>query len=108
MSSRISRGRGRLREYQRGSQNRGPASSRPDGPAIREEAMKINRRNVISAISAAAAAASLGLAEPSRAADTKEIVYLTPGLNLPFWRYLSNGIESEAKKAGFSYTALDS
>ncbi|MFZ0604632.1 MAG: substrate-binding domain-containing protein [Roseiarcus sp.] len=70
--------------------------------------MKINRRTVISSMSAVAAVASLGFASPSRAAETKEIVYLTPGLNLPFWRYLSNGIESEAKKAGFSYTALDS
>ena len=50
----------------------------------------------------------MGFAAPARAADTKEIVYLTPGLNLPFWRYLSNDIESEAKKAGFSYTALNS
>jgi ribose transport system substrate-binding protein len=70
--------------------------------------MKVNRRTVISAMSAVAAVTSLGLAAPSRAAETGEIVYLTPGLNLPFWRYLSNGIESEAKKAGFSYTALDS
>ena len=70
--------------------------------------MKINRRTVISTMSALAAVASLGLATPSRAADTKEIVYLTPGLDLPFWRYLSKGIESEAKKAGYSYTALDS
>jgi ribose transport system substrate-binding protein len=70
--------------------------------------MKISRRTVISSMSAVAAVASLGFASPSRAAETKEIVYLTPGLNLPFWRYLSNGIESEAKKAGFSYTALDS
>ena len=43
-----------------------------------------------------------------RARDTKEIVYLTPGLDLPFWRYLSKGIEAEAKKEGYSYTALDS
>ena len=70
--------------------------------------MNINRRTVISSISAVAAVASLGLAAPARAAETKEIVYLTPGLDLPFWRYLSKGIESEAKKAGYSYTALDS
>ena len=70
--------------------------------------MKINRRTAISCISAIAAAASLGLATPSPAAETNEIVYLTPGLDLPFWRYLSKGIESEAKKAGYSYTALDS
>jgi ribose transport system substrate-binding protein len=69
--------------------------------------MKLSRRGLISIVSALAAT-TMGFAAPARAADTKEIVYLTPGLNLPFWRYLSNGIESEAKKAGFSYTALDS
>ncbi|MGH6797074.1 MAG: substrate-binding domain-containing protein [Roseiarcus sp.] len=69
--------------------------------------MKLTRRGLISVASASLAAATLGFAAPARA-DTKEIVYLTPGLDLPFWRYLSKGIESEAKKAGFSYTALDS
>ena len=69
--------------------------------------MKLSRRGLISVVSALAAT-TIGFAAPARAADTKEIVYLTPGLNLPFWRYLSNGIELEAKKAGFSYTALDS
>ena len=39
---------------------------------------------------------------------SKELVYLTPGLDLPFWRYLSKGIESVAKKNGYSYQALDS
>jgi ABC-type sugar transport system substrate-binding protein len=68
--------------------------------------MKINRRDLISGVPALAAA-TLGFAAPTRA-ETKEIVYLTPAFNLPFWRYLSNGIESEAKKAGFSYTGLDS
>ena len=41
--------------------------------------MNINRRTVISSMSAVAAVASLGFAAPSRAAETKEIVYLTPG-----------------------------
>jgi len=68
--------------------------------------MKLNRRDFISAAPALAAAASLGFAAPARA-EAKEIVYLTPGLDLPFWRYLSKGIESEAKKAGYAYTALD-
>ncbi len=67
--------------------------------------MKLNRRDFISAAPALAAAATLGV--PARA-DAKELVYLTPGLDLPFWRYLSKGIEAEAKKAGYSYTALDS
>jgi ribose transport system substrate-binding protein len=69
--------------------------------------MKLSRRGLISAVSALAATA-MGFAAPAHAADSKEIVYLTPSLNLPFWRYLSNGIESVAKKEGFSYTALDS
>ncbi len=37
-----------------------------------------------------------------------EIVYLTPGLDIPFWRYLLKGIEDEAKKSGFTVTAYDS
>src|SRR3984885_5153999 len=69
--------------------------------------MKLSRRRLISVVSALAAT-TMGFAAPARAADSKEIVYLTPSLNLPFWRYLSNGIESVAKKEGFTYTALDS
>jgi ribose transport system substrate-binding protein len=68
--------------------------------------MKLSRRGLISVVSALAAT-TIGFAAPARAAE-KEIVYLTPGLDLPFWRYLSKGIEAEAKKAGYSYTALDS
>ncbi|HXT07669.1 MAG TPA: substrate-binding domain-containing protein [Roseiarcus sp.] len=67
----------------------------------------MNRRHLISAVAALAVAAGLSFAGPAHAA-TKEIVYLTPGLDLPFWRYLSKGIEAEAKKEGYSYTALDS
>ena len=69
--------------------------------------MKLSRLGLISVVSALAAT-TMGFAAPARAADSKEIVYLTPSLDLPFWRYLSNGIESVAKKEGFSYTALDS
>ncbi|MCX5577884.1 substrate-binding domain-containing protein [Kaistia terrae] len=42
------------------------------------------------------------------AAAGKEIVYLTPGLDLPFWRYLSKGIEDTVKAKGFNFQALDS
>ena len=42
-----------------------------------------------------------------RAAE-KTIVYLTPGLDLPFWRYLSKGIENTARKSGYGFNALDS
>jgi len=41
-------------------------------------------------------------------ASAKDVVYLTPGLDLPFWRYLSEGIESVAKKEGYGYQAFDS
>ncbi|HEY1944944.1 MAG TPA: substrate-binding domain-containing protein [Roseiarcus sp.] len=67
----------------------------------------MNRRSLVSAVAALAVAAGLAVAAPAHA-QTKEIVYLTPGLDLPFWRYLSKGIEAEAKKEGYSYTALDS
>lgn len=42
------------------------------------------------------------------AAQSGDIVYLTPGLDLPFWRYVSKGVESVAKEKGFGYQALDS
>ena len=42
------------------------------------------------------------------AVSAKDIVYLTPGLDLPFWRYLSKGIESLAQKEGYGYQAFDS
>ena len=41
-------------------------------------------------------------------ASAKDIVYLTPGLDLPFWRYLSKGVESVAKKEGYGFQAFDS
>lgn len=56
--------------------------------------------------------AVLPLAAPfvvrSARAASKDIVYLTPGLDLPFWRYLSRGIEAGAKAGGFTFSALDS
>jgi ABC-type sugar transport system substrate-binding protein len=64
---------------------------------------------LIQALAGAAMLAGFGLGalQPAVAA-TKEIVYLTPGLDLPFWRYLSNGIKSVAEKEGYAYQALDS
>lgn len=41
-------------------------------------------------------------------ASAKDIVYFTPGLDLPFWRYLSKGVESVAKKEGYGFQAFDS
>jgi ABC-type sugar transport system substrate-binding protein len=57
-------------------------------------------------LTGAAAFGLLPMAAP-RAAE-KTIVYLTPGLDLPFWRYLSKGIENTAKQAGYDFSALDS
>jgi ribose transport system substrate-binding protein len=69
----------------------------------------MKRRLLISTIAAIVATASLGFSGLTSAhAASKEIVYLTPGLDLPFWRYLSKGIEAAAKKEGYTYQALDS
>jgi ABC-type sugar transport system substrate-binding protein len=56
----------------------------------------------------AALALTIGLGTGGAQAQNKEIVYLTPGLDLPFWRYLSKGVESVAKKEGYGFQALDS
>ena len=70
----------------------------------------MKRRILLSLIAGTGLLASLGVAAPTpaAAANSKEIVYLTPGLDLPFWRYLSKGIEAVAKKNGYTYQALDS
>lgn len=43
-------------------------------------------------------------AEATETADQKQIAYLTPGLDLPFWRYLANGIENEVIDSGMAAT----
>ncbi|MDQ2682754.1 MAG: substrate-binding domain-containing protein [Chloroflexota bacterium] len=58
----------------------------------------LNRRETIKR------AAAIGLAMPAvltapkitRAQDTIRIAYITPGLNVPFWKYLSDGIKQTA------------
>jgi ABC-type sugar transport system substrate-binding protein len=58
----------------------------------------LNRRDALKR------AAAVGLAVPSiltlpkiaRAQDTIQIAYITPGLNVPFWKYLSDGIKQTA------------
>ncbi len=35
-------------------------------------------------------------------------MYLTPGLDLPFWRAVSKGVETAAKEKGYGFQALDS
>jgi ribose transport system substrate-binding protein len=69
----------------------------------------MKRRSLMSMIAGfavLATASSLGVAPAS--AGTKEIVYMTPALDIPFWRTVSKGVESVAKKEGYSFSALDS
>ncbi len=61
------------------------------------------------ALAAAATLAGTGAGGLGRAwAQGKQLAYLTPGLDLPFWRYLAKGIEDVAKKNGGSSTNYDS
>lgn len=41
-------------------------------------------------------------------AEGKHLAYLTPGLDLPFWRYLAKGIQDEAAKHHSTVTVYDS
>ena len=66
----------------------------------------MERRTLLQMIAGATTLAPLGLGT-ARAAG-KTIVYLTPGLDLPFWRYLSKGIETTAKAKDYDFQALDS
>ena len=53
-------------------------------------------------ILALALALGMGVAAPApaQAKEKMEFAYLTPGLDLPFWRYLAKGLEDTAAKAG--------
>ncbi|MBN9509150.1 MAG: substrate-binding domain-containing protein [Alphaproteobacteria bacterium] len=66
--------------------------------------MATQRRTLLGVSGALALGALPGI---SRAAE-KTVVYLTPGLDLPFWRYLAKGIEDSVKAQGFGFSALDS
>ena len=67
----------------------------------------MQRRTFLKLGTGAALASSVGLTGTTWAAG-KEIVYLTPGLDLPFWRYLSKGIEDTVKAQGYGFQVLDS
>ena len=69
----------------------------------------MERRTLLKLALGGAASASAGFAPLASAfAASKDIVYLTPGLDLPFWRYLSKGVEAAAKEKGYGFQALDS
>jgi ribose transport system substrate-binding protein len=65
----------------------------------------ITRRGLVAAAGLSAALATRPY--PARAAG-KQLAYLTPGLDLPFWRILAKGIDDTAKAAGGGSTAYDS
>jgi ABC-type sugar transport system substrate-binding protein len=69
----------------------------------------MDRRTLLKLTLGSALGAGIG-AGPIRSASaaSKSIVYLTPGLDLPFWRYLSKGVEAAAKDKGYGFQALDS
>ncbi len=69
----------------------------------------MERRTVLKLALGTALSAGAGLARMQGAlAAGKEIVYITPGLDLPFWRAVSKGVESAAKDKGYTFQALDS
>jgi ribose transport system substrate-binding protein len=63
---------------------------------------RLTRRTALQrAVAAAIAAPVVGASLPgiTRAQDeTYEVAYLTPGLNIPFWKYLSDGIKQQAAR----------
>ena len=64
------------------------------------------RRSILAmAVAGATALGLLSGTAPAAWAQAKDIVYLTPGLDLPFWRYLSKGVESAAKEKGYGFQA---
>ncbi len=72
----------------------------------RNQAGGVTRRTLVTAT--ATTAAAIGLGGTAARAAGKRVAYLTPGLDLPFWRILAKGIDDEAKKNGASSTAYDS
>lgn len=69
----------------------------------------MKRRRFIQAIAGASLALAIGAGGVSSvAAQNKEVVYITPGLDLPFWRYLSKGVENIITEKGYTFQALDS
>ena len=69
----------------------------------------MERRTILKIALGTAFGASAGFGSLGRAvAAGKDIVYMTPGLDLPFWRAVSKGVEAAAKVKGYGFQALDS
>lgn len=62
-------------------------------------------RTALATVAACAIVASGAL--PAHA-QSKGVVYITPSLNVSFWRYVAAGVEATAKSAGYTLTTLDS
>src|SRR5215203_1839851 len=62
---------------------------------------RITRRKALLSAAAGIAIPVAGNALPGVAwaqDETYEVAYLTPGLNVPFWKYLSDGIKQQAER----------
>ena len=68
----------------------------------------MDRRTLTGLAAAALVAATTGLGAPAAAQENGELVYMTPGLDLAFWRYVSEGVRSVAEEEGYGFSALDS
>lgn len=58
-------------------------------------------------VAMAAVAAVTALSTSTALAQSKEIVYLAPALDVPFWRTVSKGVEAGAKAGGYTFQALE-
>jgi len=68
----------------------------------------ITRRTLAKVVAASLMSTTLGLGGPALAQSKGELVYMTPGLDLAFWRYVSEGVKSVAEAEGYGFAALDS
>jgi ribose transport system substrate-binding protein len=70
--------------------------------------MKFAMRRTLIKFGAGLVTMAAALTTASTYAQQKDIVYITPSLNVSFWRYVGAGVEASAKAAGYSVKLLDS
>lgn len=70
--------------------------------------MSLKRRTLLQGAAVATAAGMMPFAGAQAATSKGTITYITPGLDIEYWRYLSNGVEGVVKPAGYGYVALSS
>jgi ribose transport system substrate-binding protein len=68
----------------------------------------MQRRLFAAALAVLAGVMLAGPAQVQAQEKQRHLAYLTPGLDLPFWRYLASGIADEAKKHNATVTDYDS